>query len=100
MTPWCNYIIIATFEPGRKKYSLLRDEYLISTDAVASNDKNHESLDTFRTLKLLFPMSKNEFVLVLFQFPKMIVLNLLLLSKIHHSCFLLISKMYRCFIPK
>ena len=37
--------------------------------------------------------------MVLFQFPKMIVLNFLLHSKIHHSCFLLICKMYS-FIPK
>ena len=43
------------------------------------------SLYTFRTLELLFPISKKEFILVLFQFPKTIVLNFLLHYKIHHS---------------
>ena len=41
---------------------------------------NDEPLNTFRTLELLFPISKKEFVLVLFQFPKMIILNLLFLN--------------------
>ena len=39
---------------------------------------NDEPLNTFRPLELLFPISKKEFVLVLFQFPTMIVLNFLL----------------------
>ena len=59
---------------------------------------NDEPLNTFRTLELLFPISKKEFVLVLFQFTKTIVLNLLR-CKIHHSCFHLIYKMYN-FFPK
>ena len=61
---------------------------------------NDEPLNTFGTLELLFPISKKEFILVLFQFPKTIILNFVLRSKIHHSCFLLIFKMYCCFIPK
>ena len=60
---------------------------------------NDEPLNTFGTLELLFPLFKKEFVLVLFKFPKMIVLNLLRFKN-HHSCFLLICKMYCCFIPK
>ena len=39
---------------------------------------NDEPFNTFGTLELLFPISKNEFVLVLFQFPKTIILNNLL----------------------
>ena len=39
---------------------------------------NDEPLNTFRTLELLFPISKKELVLVLFQFPKTIVINFLL----------------------
>ena len=58
------------------------------------NDERHEPLNTSGTLELLFPISKKEFVLVLFQFQKMIVFNVLFRSKIHHSCFLLISKMF------
>ena len=61
---------------------------------------NDEPLNTFGILELLFPISKKEFILVLFQFPKMIVLNFLLHSKIHHSWFLLICKLYCCFAPK
>ena len=61
---------------------------------------NDKHLNTFRTLELLFPISKKEFVLVLFQFKKMIVLNFLLRSKIHHSWFFLICKMYRCLYPE
>ena len=60
-------------------------------------------LNIFGTLELLFPISKKEFVLVLFQFlkaQKMNVVNFLLRSKIHHSCCLLICKMSRCFVPK
>ena len=43
---------------------------------------NNEPLNT---LELLFPISKKKFVLVLSQFPKMII-YFLLRSKIHHSC--------------
>ena len=57
-----------------------------------------EPLNTFETLELLFPISKKEFILVLFQFSKTIILNFLLHSKIHHSCFLLISIMNRSFM--
>ena len=46
---------------------------------------NAEPLNIIQTLELLFPISKKEFVLVLFQFPKLIILNFLLRSKIHHS---------------
>ena len=60
---------------------------------------NDEPLNTFGTLELLFPISKNEFVVVLSQFIKTIILNFFLRSKIHHS-FLLIFKMYHCFVPK
>ena len=49
-------------------------------------------LNTFWTLELLFPISEKEFVLVLSQFSKTIILNFLLHSKIHHSWFLLICK--------
>ena len=55
---------------------------------------NVEPLNTFQTLELPFPISKIEFVLVLFQFPKLIVLNFLLHCKIYYSRFLLICKMY------
>ena len=46
---------------------------------------NDKPLNTFRTLELLFPIPKKELVLVLLQFPKMIVLNFLLRPKIYHS---------------
>ena len=61
---------------------------------------NDKPLNIFETLELLFPISKKEFVLVLFQFGKTIILNFLLRSKIYHFCFLLICKMYCCFVPK
>ena len=44
---------------------------------------NNKPLNTFGTLELLFPISKKEFVLVLYQFPNMIVRYFLLHSKMH-----------------
>ena len=62
---------------------------------------NSEPLNTFGRFKLLFPISKKEFVPILFQFPKTIVLNFSLHSKNHHSCFIPISKIYRSwYVPK
>ena len=40
---------------------------------------NDKPLNTFGTLELLFPISKKEFLLVLFQFP-----NFLVCTKMHH----------------
>ena len=113
--------------PDRKKYSLLNYKYFREDSRICyfrskslnmhsewgnikecnknpravQNIRGHgdEPLNTFWTLELFFPISKKEFVLVLFQFPKIIVLNFLLRSKIHHSYFFLICKMYRL-IPK
>ena len=115
--------------PDRKKYSLLRDKYFREDSRICylhwkslnmrsewGNIKEYNKypcvvlnilgrsgqlmMNPFQTLELLFPISKKECVLVLFQFPKSIVLNFLLRSKIYHSWFLLICKMYRCFVPK
>ena len=64
---------------------------------------NDEPLNTFVTLELLFPISKKEFVLVLFQFPNTIVYNFLLPTKMDHLHMILFcSNMNRLFmvLPK
>ena len=93
--------------PGRKKHTLLWDKYFREDSRIhyfrwkSLNmcweweninecnkyllysqypwwQVNGEPLNTFGTLELLFPISKKKFVLILFQFPKTVLLNFLL----------------------
>ena len=59
---------------------------------------NDEPLNTFGTLELLFPISKKEFVLVLFQFPNTIVVTSCYVPMHHLNMILFRSNMNRLFV--
>ena len=79
-----NYWICAVNEEIFKNIIIICAQFLISADSVGSN----EPLDIFGTLELLFPISRKEFILALFQFPNTTVRNLIHCIILTWSCFI------------
>ena len=87
----------------RKKHSLLRDKYFCEDSRICYlHWKSLNMCSEWGNIKECnkYPQTgwpvNDEPLNTL----ETIVLNFLLRSKIHHSWFLLICKMYHCFIPK